>query len=789
MIQHYSHNIQNQIQSLLFQAKESIKIAVAWFTNDLLFQPLLLKLQTGVAVELILNHDDINCSESNIIDFDDFVRKGGILRWNESNRLLHIKFCVIDSSIVITGSYNWTKKAESNEEQITVYQNEIDTTTYYLEQFDALSTRFQPVKLIEQKRTIIDCEPLQKYSTDSNEYDEGYEYDERIAYYRKTGYSQDGTALLYFKSERNGITFNLKPGTKVICNNAFRDSSVMEVLLPESLEHIGDFAFFNANFLKEISIPKYVCEIGFCAFSSCDSLWKISVNTLNQSYDSRDESNAIIESKSNKIIFGCRGTKIPNSVYIIGKYAFYGCIIYGKITIPANVQRIEYGAFEKCANLESITILNPNIIIEDKAFHDCKSLKTIFIPKGSKNRFLSILPSYLNDIITEILDVESDNSGSIYREDEVLLKLSKFSSHYSVREGTRIIATRASDNNMSLTSIEFPESLQMIEGLAFNNCKKLVNIKWSNSITSIGSRAFSRCAITELNLPDSVEYLGTGAFSDCNELKIITLSASLKEIPEFAFLGNSALEQITFNEKLSRIGNKSFCHCKNLKSICLPGSLKSIGIGPFYYSGLMESVRLIGDNQRRIFPTGETIFPNFAFPSTLTTIENEAFAKFKELIHVEFPGSISYIGKKAFYECRKLAELHIPISSKLHIDEEAFACCENLKHIVVPFDSEVVFTNKCFSKCGLIDWIALSEKSSISESCFEGTTVNLIIVPLGQTPKFKRLLPSLKDKIIEFKYYADLNQLMMLPKYSPQYTQEQANNWEVKPPMRNFKYR
>ena len=50
MIKHYSNNIQNVILMELFKATESIKIAVAWFTNDLLFQPLLMKAVMGVSV-------------------------------------------------------------------------------------------------------------------------------------------------------------------------------------------------------------------------------------------------------------------------------------------------------------------------------------------------------------------------------------------------------------------------------------------------------------------------------------------------------------------------------------------------------------------------------------------------------------------------------------------------------------------------------------------------------------------------------------------------------------------
>ena len=140
MVKHFSNNIQNVIQRELFAANTSIKIAVAWFTNDLLFQPLLLKLATGVKVDLILNKDEINLSSS--IDFNFFIQQGGNLYWNESNRLMHEKFCIIDDRIVITGSYNWTNKAEVNYESISVFADEQGTIADYKARFLALSRNF-----------------------------------------------------------------------------------------------------------------------------------------------------------------------------------------------------------------------------------------------------------------------------------------------------------------------------------------------------------------------------------------------------------------------------------------------------------------------------------------------------------------------------------------------------------------------------------------------------------------------------------------------------------------------
>ena len=148
MVEHHSHKIQNIIQKELFNAKSSIKIVVAWFTNDLLFQPLVLKQGAGVKVEIILNKDEINCSEDNSIDFDELVNAGGTVRWNDTKQLMHDKFCIIDDRIVIYGSYNWTNKAEYNEESITVSRDEAETINFYLDKYRKLSDKYPATRMM-----------------------------------------------------------------------------------------------------------------------------------------------------------------------------------------------------------------------------------------------------------------------------------------------------------------------------------------------------------------------------------------------------------------------------------------------------------------------------------------------------------------------------------------------------------------------------------------------------------------------------------------------------------------
>lgn len=148
MIRPIFHNIQNAVQAELFKATQSIKIAVAWFTNDLLFQVLLLKLETGVSVEIVLNDDDINRNSENHLEFDVFINAGGKLHWAKGKKLMHQKFCIIDDNVVINGSYNWTYKAECNDENIMIFVAERDVVIAYCEEFQKAISNIP----IEQKK-------------------------------------------------------------------------------------------------------------------------------------------------------------------------------------------------------------------------------------------------------------------------------------------------------------------------------------------------------------------------------------------------------------------------------------------------------------------------------------------------------------------------------------------------------------------------------------------------------------------------------------------------------------
>lgn len=110
--------IQKQIIDQIENARFTIWVAVAWFTDGEIFEKLITKRDQGINVQLVIIDDEINTDSG--LKYDTELETYKIPKLGEYQNLMHNKFCVIDLKTVIHGSYNWTKKAQFNRESITV---------------------------------------------------------------------------------------------------------------------------------------------------------------------------------------------------------------------------------------------------------------------------------------------------------------------------------------------------------------------------------------------------------------------------------------------------------------------------------------------------------------------------------------------------------------------------------------------------------------------------------------------------------------------------------------------
>lgn len=134
----YFSGIRNRIIPCLDNATQKIQVAMAWFTSNELFEALINALNRDVDVELILLDNAINYMYY-APDFNEFINAGGKLRIAGSEvGFMHHKFCVIDDSLAITGSYNWTYYAETRNVENIVISDNSDIVMLFSAEFQRL---------------------------------------------------------------------------------------------------------------------------------------------------------------------------------------------------------------------------------------------------------------------------------------------------------------------------------------------------------------------------------------------------------------------------------------------------------------------------------------------------------------------------------------------------------------------------------------------------------------------------------------------------------------------------
>ena len=149
-------NIAERIQQEISQAQKSIFIAVAWFTNKNLFNALVNKSKNGCTVSLIISNDSINLNS--YIDYDQLITdKSRVYKiGNGDTELMHNKFCVIDYTTVITGSYNWSYKAENNFENIVITYEDLSLAEQFVKQFQQIKQLYYPEESIPENDFPLD---------------------------------------------------------------------------------------------------------------------------------------------------------------------------------------------------------------------------------------------------------------------------------------------------------------------------------------------------------------------------------------------------------------------------------------------------------------------------------------------------------------------------------------------------------------------------------------------------------------------------------------------------------
>ena len=242
--------------------------------------------------------------------------------------------------------------------------------------------------------------------------------------------------------------YTIPEGIEQIAGVAFdRCSSLTSITIPNSVTSIGESAFYDCSSLTSITIPNSVASIGSSVLAFCDALVAISVDPTNTIYDSRENCNGIVETKTNSLVAGCQTTILPNSLETIKCGAMSYCRNLGSVYIPKSVTTIETASFCSCASLVSI------VVDKDNPMYD------------SRNNCNAIIESSTDNLITGC-------QKTIIPHDVI-----------SIHDSAFLGCT-------SLSSIVIPHNVKSIGEDAFGFCWGLASVTFGNNLTTIGDGAF-----------------------------------------------------------------------------------------------------------------------------------------------------------------------------------------------------------------------------------------------------------------------------------------------------------
>lgn len=250
---------------------------------------------------------------------------------------------------------------------------------------------------------------------------------------------------------------------------------------------------------------------------------------------------------------------LPQSLKRIGNYAFMRCSKLVEINLPNSLTEIGSAAFGMCTSLKRIILPTSLIFLKEEAFLFCTSFESVAIPKS----VIEIGSGVFNGCtsLSEItVDIDNPDYTSI---DGVLYN----------KDASRMIAYPEGKKE---TRFSFPNTITSICPDVLRNLKNIHSITMSDSLKEIPDSAFLDFRnLTSVVLPKSILKIGKSAFMTCKNLTSIVLPDNISVIAESVFEGCTNLTSVVLPSALKKIQKNAFLGCTSLKTVYYKGEKKN----------------------------------------------------------------------------------------------------------------------------------------------------------------------------------------------------------------------
>lgn len=309
---------------------------------------------------------------------------------------------------------------------------------------------------------------------------------------------------------------------------------VENLVIPDGVQAIGDFAFCGFSGIVSVQIPDSVTQIGKNAFSHCAKLASVT---------------------------------LPKHITTIDIWTFYDCSNLLSVVIPQGVTTILGSAFAECDKLTSITLPDSIQSIGDSAFYGCKNLSAVYVSDLSVWLGIAFETEDANPLC---------NGADLYINDNIVVEL-------VIPDDVAAVLDHAFYHCGSLVSVAVPNHVTAIGSSAFAHCEELAVVELGKGLSHIGAGAFAGCiSLPSIVIPDGVTTISNSMFEDCTSLVSVHIPDGVTVIGINAFYLCSKLVNINIPSSVQEIRGQAFRGCTSLASIIIPKSVGFIEYMSFY---------------------------------------------------------------------------------------------------------------------------------------------------------------------------------------------------------------
>lgn len=450
-------------------------------------------------------------------------------------------------------------------------------------------------------------------------------------------------------------------GAEAPADSAAKIPASLKTVRTTTRASISDDAFVGASSITTIEISRDCVKMGLGAFADCTSLEMLSIpfagssSTENRYFAYLFGAEAYTE--SNKVPASLKTVNLTSDKAVaIGEYAFYGCSNIAFVGIPMGIKTIEKNAFEGCSGLTAVLIPYTVETIAENAFLGYTARRIYAMHSSKPSGWSSSWKPGTVRVSWEASYRGETDDGFIYSQtlDKIEIagytgELSNVTIPASINGYTVIgIGDEAFASNVTLKSISFPVTIKKIGYKAFTGCYNLDSITLPENLEIIGEGAFYSCGFTEITIPKSVTTIEASAISYCSNLsKIIFEDGSkLQNVGSWAFRMNQNLAEVYISDLVF------WCSLSFVDEYSNP----LIYAKKFYVGGELLTTIAIPEGVTAVKPYCFTggIPRAILLPSSVSTLEANAFRGCTSLAGIYLHEGIASIGDSAFFGCSRL---------------------------------------------------------------------------------------------------------------------------------------